>query len=136
MYWETTMTFDPTPPQLQREYIITEEQIDYIEKNSVCLPELYDEIRSHPHTTAPDIVWRCCEFLPRSMDRKPEDCEMVKQASRTATLATLDMLLEYGASDNCPVCPCPRNKDKSHDPWGCVKCIVESLRTTTGDDQR
>jgi hypothetical protein len=39
--------------QPQREYIITEEQIDYIEKNSVCLPELYDEIRSRPHTPAP-----------------------------------------------------------------------------------
>jgi hypothetical protein len=54
-------------------------------------------IRTHPHTPAPEqeIIWRCCEFLPRRpMDRKPEDCEMVKEAARTATLAENKRVLE------------------------------------------
>jgi len=56
---------------------------------------------TRPHIPAPEIVWRCCEFLPRSMDRKPEDCEMVKEAARTATLPLKPTYEKFKHLDVC-----------------------------------
>ena len=48
-----------------------------------------------PPAPEPEIVWRCCEFLPRSTNRKPEDCEMVQRAAKAEREKVLKELIEW-----------------------------------------
>jgi len=49
----------------------------------------------------------------------------IKKEERDRVLAQFMM---YAASDDCPVDECPR-PSKNDDVWGCVKCIINYLRT-------
>jgi hypothetical protein len=42
----------------------------------------------------------------------------------------INAIHSLGSSEDCPYGNCRRVKDTVHDPWGCVKCIAEFLRSS------
>jgi hypothetical protein len=81
-----------------------------------------DNIRTRPHPQEPDIIPMTKESLQAFKD----------EIARTATLATLDKLIQLIDSDNCPFPkdkPCPGELD-------CEHCCIESIRQSTTAQER
>ncbi len=51
----------------------------------------------------------------------------IRKEERDKVLA---QFMQFAASENCPVEECPRLRGE--DVWGCVKCIIEYLRSDEG----
>jgi hypothetical protein len=139
--------------QQPKEYIITEGQLDFVENahyaTEMALVQFANEIRSRPHTQAPadpceengcTDTDQCDEICEHQRIYTPAQMKAAKaEAARTATMAAYtemaNAILILGTTEDCPYGKCRRENDKVHDPWGCVKCISESLRQQAGEQE-